>query len=93
MIPTHFAAPVFEGAHWGHHGFAGYPVAEPFLAEEPFYNHYDNFAAAEVDHYLDNDFGYDYAPFAHGVHGHDWSVPRCGLHAHGGGGRAVGASG
>ena len=70
MIPTHFAAPVFEGAHWGHHGFAGYPVAEPFLAEEPFYNHYDNFAAAEVDHYLDNDFGYDYAPFAHGVHGH-----------------------
>ena len=74
MIPTHFAAPVFEGAHWGHHGFAGYPVADRFLAE-PYFNHYNNFAAAEVDHYLDNDFadygyGYDHAPFAHGIHGH-----------------------
>ena len=78
MFPARFAAPVFEGAHWGHHGFAGYPVADRFLAE-PYYNHYGDYpyAAAEVDNYLDfaeNDFadayGYGYAPYAHGIRGH-----------------------
>ena len=67
----HFAAePLYDGAFWGNHGYAGYAgypaaygVGAPYLAE-PYFGG-ESLYAADVDNFLDHGYGYD-APHLHG---------------------------